>query len=169
MKKLIVFILFIAICIPLFAACGEDAPADTTGNEAVDTTENASVTTTPTDEETTETTTEIQKTNYLENVAVNDWDGYVFKSYYSVNDNSQTDFICTNPNGNILNDKIFERNSTVENMYNITIYTDPHTTAYTDVLAAQHSAGWTEGDYNMVSVKEVETLAGGDASGRVQR
>ncbi len=26
-----------------------------------------------------------------------------------------------------------------------------------------------EGDYNMVSVKEVETLAGGDASGRVQR
>ena len=26
-----------------------------------------------------------------------------------------------------------------------------------------------EGDFNMVSVKEVETLAGGDASGRVQR
>ncbi len=26
-----------------------------------------------------------------------------------------------------------------------------------------------EGDYNMVSIKEVETLAGGDASGRVQR
>lgn len=26
-----------------------------------------------------------------------------------------------------------------------------------------------EGDYNMVSVKEVQTLAGGDASGRVQR
>ena len=26
-----------------------------------------------------------------------------------------------------------------------------------------------EGDYNMVSKKEVETLAGGDASGRVQR
>ena len=26
-----------------------------------------------------------------------------------------------------------------------------------------------EGDYNMVSVKEVETLAGGNASGRVQR
>jgi 2-dehydro-3-deoxygluconokinase len=26
-----------------------------------------------------------------------------------------------------------------------------------------------EGDYNMVSVKEIETLAGGDASGRVQR
>ena len=26
-----------------------------------------------------------------------------------------------------------------------------------------------EGDYNMVSLKEVETLAGGDASGRVQR
>ena len=26
-----------------------------------------------------------------------------------------------------------------------------------------------EGDYNMVSVSEVKTLAGGDASGRVQR
>ena len=26
-----------------------------------------------------------------------------------------------------------------------------------------------EGDYNLVSKKEVETLAGGDASGRVQR
>ena len=26
-----------------------------------------------------------------------------------------------------------------------------------------------EGDFNMVSIKEVETLAGGDASGRVQR
>ena len=32
--------------------------------------------------------------------------------------------------------------------------------------ALKHSV---EGDYNMVSVKEVETLAGGDASGRVQR
>ena len=32
--------------------------------------------------------------------------------------------------------------------------------------ALKHSI---EGDYNMVSVKEVQTLAGGDASGRVQR
>lgn len=32
--------------------------------------------------------------------------------------------------------------------------------------ALKHSI---EGDYNMVSVKEVKTLAGGDASGRVQR
>ena len=33
-------------------------------------------------------------------------------------------------------------------------------------IALKHSI---EGDYNMVSVKEVQTLAGGDASGRVQR
>ena len=32
--------------------------------------------------------------------------------------------------------------------------------------ALKHSV---EGDYNMVTVSEVEKLAGGDASGRVQR
>ena len=150
MKKLIVLILCISLCIPLFAACSKDDPADTKDSVPVETTESAAVTTEPIDNETTNST-EMPKTNYLEKVAVNDWDGYVFKCYYSVNDNSQTDFICTNPNGNILNDKIFERNSTIETMYNITIHTDPHTTAYTDILASQFSAGWTEGDYNMVT------------------
>ncbi len=45
---------------------------------------------------------------------------------------------------------------------------DPQRTIEFAVAASclKHSI---EGDYNMVSVKEVETLAGGDASGRVQR
>lgn len=45
---------------------------------------------------------------------------------------------------------------------------DPQKTIEFAVAASclKHSI---EGDYNMVSIKEVETLAGGDASGRVQR
>lgn len=53
-------------------------------------------------------------------------------------------------------------------IYSLTNGFDPQR-AIEFAIAASCLKHSIEGDYNMVSVKEVETLAGGDASGRVQR
>lgn len=162
MKRIIALVLCLLMCLPLFVACGGDDPADTTKSASdvttkpSDTTNNSSVTTGPQDTNDTGDVppipgivTSTRDPDAIGKVAVNDWDGYQFKIYYSTSDNCQTDFICDNPNGNVLNDQVYARNTKVETLLNVDLHTDPHTTAYATVIQSQFSAGWTEGDYNM--------------------
>ena len=180
MKKLIALLLCLMMCVPFFAACGgDDEPTDTKHSAEQSPTTNTDAVTTQnrTDGETTEPVQSTEpdqttKKEWLPEMQATDWDGYTFKISYYKTDNAQTDFICSDTvTGNILNDQVYARNSAVEQMLNITIHTDAQTSQseYGNILQNQYSAGWTEGDYNMVSVDEVKSLAGGNASGRVQR
>ncbi len=150
MKRIIALLLCLVMCLPLFVACGgDDEPKDTT--KPAPETNNGAVTTTPTDNDD-DWIGVSRDPNAIGKVAVNDWDGYTFKIYYNTQDNAQTDFICDAPNGDTLNDQVYARNSKVEEMLNINLHIDPDTdTTYATLLQNQHDAGWTEGDYNMVT------------------
>ena len=153
MKKLIALLLCLAMCVPMFAACGGDDPADTTAAAAADsTTGTGSVTTAPeggdetTPEDSTPVTTE-KKHGYGDLVKQN-WDGYTFKIWYPTLDNMQTDFICENPNGNVLNDQIYQRNNMIETDLGVELAIET-TGSFATLAQSQYAAGWTEGDYNM--------------------
>ena len=146
MKKLITLILCLFICVSIFSACGGDDPADTSSN---DSSGNNATSTQPVGSG--ENTTEEPKS--IDSVAVNDWDGHVFKIFYPVLDNAQADFICDNPNGNVLNDQVYARNTMVENLLNINIdcVSQQSGLTYSGILQSQFSAGYSEGDYDAVA------------------
>ena len=151
MKRIILLILCVAMCVPLFVACNSDEPKDTVASTTPNTTGSVS-----TDDVT------VKKSEY-EGVAKNNYDGYLFKIYY-MDDYTGTvskDFVCSNPNGNVLNDQVYQRNTMVETDYNINIFVQPYTgnTEHETLLYSQYVAGWTEGDYNMVAGFGRGTLA----------
>jgi len=86
-----------------------------------------------------------------DDVPAKNWEGYVFRVYYSSLNDAHYDFVCDNPNGIALNDQVYARNSKVESRLNIKIETTPHSTPYATILQQQYSAGYTEGDYDMVT------------------
>ena len=142
MKKIIVLLLCIAMCIPFIASCGGDDPTDTSG---VTTAANDPAVTTEPDEGDGET----ERVNVYPNVVKQNWDGYQFKILHSTLENVHTDFLCENPNGNVLNDQVYQRNTMVERDLGIDIYVQTYDgNLAKSSLASQCAAGWTEGDYN---------------------
>ena len=135
---------------------GQDATTkerdETTKHPYEDTTDRAEQTTQGWDDTGhTERPATTPREEYLDSIPTVDWNGYEFKLYYATADNAQTDFECNNPNGIILNDRVYSRNYVVEKRLNITIVTVPHTTSYKTVLQNMYAAGYTEGDYDMVT------------------
>ncbi len=146
MKKLIALFLCVIMCLPLFAACNDEEPVDTTGTAA----ENTPVTTNTKAGDTEDPDDSGRRTDWIKDVATNDWQQHTFKVLYPVIDNAQTDFICNAPDGNTLNDQVYQRNTMVETMLNITIHTDADTLGtYESVLQSQYIAGKNDGDYDI--------------------
>ena len=163
MKKIIALLLCLAMCIPVFVGCKGDDPADTTAAANEATTEaTGSVTTAPNTDDTdpSNTTEPVETTKgygYADIVKQN-WDGYTFKIWYPTLDNMQTDFICENPNGNVLNDQVYQRNTMVETDLGIDIVTET-TGSFATLTQSQFAAGWTEGDFNMFGGQGRSSLA----------
>ncbi len=139
MKKLIALLLCVVMCIPFIASCGGDEPAET----ATTTEAGPAVTTEP------DTGSETSRVNVYPNVVKKNWEGYQFKILHSTLDNVQGDFLCENPNGDVLNDQVYQRNTMVEKDLGIDIYVDTYGgNIAKSSLGTQCQAGWTEGDYN---------------------
>ncbi len=132
MKRLIALILCIVMCIPLFVACDSDEPEDKSKDDAASESSTASTTTGSVETGSVSTDDETSKKTEYQDIAKNDWGGFQFKVYYmdDYTGGVSKDFVCDTPNGDILNDQVYQRNTMVENDYNIDIFVE----TYSDVL-----------------------------------
>ena len=143
MRKIIALILCLVMCIPMFAACGGDEPADTSASSISPATTTGSsqggVVTDP-----------VEVSHDYEAVAKNDWGGYTFHVLTTGigSEKNTGDFFCDSPNGDIRNDQVYARNAMIEKDFNIIIEPDTGKRVG-DVIQNQFVAGWTEGDYDL--------------------